>query len=48
MAKVVTSYEEELYGVEIDQLNQSPAIGKKEKKNEPKEYDLKLSYKYLN
>lgn len=47
MAKQVELKEEELYGVDSDVETKPVATGKKEKKGEPKEYDLRLAYRHL-
>lgn len=41
LAAVVSIREEELYGVNSEFINQPAIVGKKDKKGEPKEYDLK-------
>ena len=48
MAKIVAAREEVLYGVDQEFLNEPVIISKKDKKSEPKEYDLRQSYKHLN
>ena len=46
-AKEVSEKEAELYGVDVESESNLMPSGKKEKKGEPKECTLALSYKHL-